>query len=208
MWRPLLLNPPKSPKHQKPFQIHPNALKTTPKTAPGAFLGMVWKGLGNVWVGLFLICFFWGGRGARGFQYPHPSVGLVSVAREANLYGGLRPLLALGDIQDGGRVKLTIGVHGLQLQAHLTGYLKATWPDFGGCVFEVWPAPGSPAKPSKMWGAKPPTFLNAGPARPSKRTQKIKPDCVQVPRPQVCPSSQSKRRDRTKMCRSESAPMA
>ena len=23
------------------------------------------------------------------------------------------------------------------------GYLKAVWPDFLGCVFEVWPAPGA-----------------------------------------------------------------
>ncbi len=31
-----------------------------------------------------------------------------------------------------------------------TGYLKAVWPDFVGCVFEVWPAPGGPGKPSNV----------------------------------------------------------
>ncbi len=41
------------------------------------------------------------------------------------------------------------------------------------CVFEVWPAPGGPGKPSKIWGAKPPTFLRAFPdsrGRPDFKT--------------------------------------
>ncbi len=33
------------------------------------------------------------------------------------------------------------------------------WPDFWGCVFEVWPAPGARESLKKVWGAKPPTFL-------------------------------------------------
>ena len=44
-----------------------------------------------------------------------------------------------------------------------SGYLKAVWPDFVGCVFEVWLAPGGPGKPSKRWGPWPPTFLKAFP---------------------------------------------
>ncbi len=40
-------------------------------------------------------------------------------------------------------------------------YLKAVWLDFGGDIFEVWPAPGCPGKPSKMWGASLPIFLKA-----------------------------------------------
>jgi hypothetical protein len=27
------------------------------------------------------------------------------------------------------------------------GYLKAVWPDFLGCIFEVWPAPGAQESP-------------------------------------------------------------
>ncbi len=39
-----------------------------------------------------------------------------------------------------------------------TRYLKAVWPDFWGCVFEVWPAPGARESLLKCGGASPPTF--------------------------------------------------
>ncbi len=32
------------------------------------------------------------------------------------------------------------------------GYLKAVWPEFFGCVFEVWPAPGAREGPQKCGG--------------------------------------------------------
>ncbi len=31
----------------------------------------------------------------------------------------------------------------------LAGHLKAVWPNFWGCVFEVWPAPGARERPRK-----------------------------------------------------------
>ncbi len=40
----------------------------------------------------------------------------------------------------------------------LPGYLKAVWPDFLGCVFEVWPAPGARESPPKCGGRSPSTF--------------------------------------------------
>ncbi len=36
------------------------------------------------------------------------------------------------------------------------GYLKAVWPNFGGCVFEVWPAPGARESLQKCGGPRPP----------------------------------------------------
>ncbi len=43
-----------------------------------------------------------------------------------------------------------------------TGYLKAIWPDFWGCIFEVWLAPGARESLQK-YGAKTPTFCKAFP---------------------------------------------
>ncbi len=42
------------------------------------------------------------------------------------------------------------------------GYLKAVWPGFGGCIVEVWPAPGAREGPQK-------------------RTPEVRPACLQVP---------------------------
>jgi hypothetical protein len=39
-----------------------------------------------------------------------------------------------------------------------TGYLKAVWPVFGGCVFEVWPAPGAREGLLKCGGLRRPHF--------------------------------------------------
>ncbi len=44
-----------------------------------------------------------------------------------------------------------------------TGYLKAVWPGFCGCVFEIWPAPGAWESLQKCGVASPPTFLKAFP---------------------------------------------
>ncbi len=67
-----------------------------------------------------------------------------------------------------------------------------TWVPEGNLAGVFWvhvrglAGPKGPGKPSKMWGASPPTDFKAfpgppGPARPQKRTQKIRPDCLQVP---------------------------
>ena len=66
----------------------------------------------------------------------------------------------------------------------MPGYLKAVWPEFVGSVFGVRAAPGGH---SKMWGAKPPTFLDGlkasrGRPDPKNRPNKFRPDCLQVPR--------------------------
>ncbi len=46
------------------------------------------------------------------------------------------------------------GVRGSQALLN-SEYLKAAWPDFWGCAFEVWPAPG-PGKALKNVGGHPP----------------------------------------------------
>ncbi len=38
------------------------------------------------------------------------------------------------------------------------GDLKAVWPEFSGCLFEVWPAPGAREGPQKCEGLRPPHF--------------------------------------------------
>ena len=50
---------------------------------------------------------------------------------------------------------------GIPLSVLLTGYLKAVWPGFWGCVFEVWPAPGARESPQKCGGLRPPAFCKA-----------------------------------------------
>ena len=47
---------------------------------------------------------------------------------------------------------------GIPLSVLLTGYLKAVWPGFWGCVFEVWPAPGARESPQKCGELRPPPF--------------------------------------------------
>ncbi len=49
---------------------------------------------------------------------------------------------------------------------------------FLGCIFEIWPAPGGPGRPSKMWGATPPHIFEGfpgppGPARPQNAPNKF-----------------------------------
>jgi hypothetical protein len=67
------------------------------------------------------------------------------------------------------------------------GYLKAIWPDFVGCVFEVCPASGARESLRKCGGLRPPHFRRLsrvpGAGQTSKmHPQRIRPDCLQVPR--------------------------
>ncbi len=50
-----------------------------------------------------------------------------------------------------------------------SGYLRAVWPEFFGCIFEVWPAPGARESLQKCGGLRPPP---PGPARLQKCTPK------------------------------------
>ncbi len=57
----------------------------------------------------------------------------------------------------------------------MAGYLKAVWPDFSGCVFEVWPAPGARESLKKVGGFAPHIFEgHPGPPWPA-RLQKCTP---------------------------------
>ncbi len=48
------------------------------------------------------------------------------------------------------------------------GHLKAIWPDVLGCVFEVWPAPGTREGLQKRWGGEALTFWAPGAGQTSK----------------------------------------
>ncbi len=45
----------------------------------------------------------------------------------------------------------------------LAGYLKAIWPGFLGCIFEVWQAPGARESLNKNVGGEAPHILKAFP---------------------------------------------
>ncbi len=66
-----------------------------------------------------------------------------------------------------------------------TGYLRAVKPDFLGAFLRSC-RPRGPGKAFKNVGGEAPHILQGlpgppGPARPQKRTPKIRPDCLQVP---------------------------
>ncbi len=56
-----------------------------------------------------------------------------------------------------------------------TGYLKAIWPEFLGCVFEVWPAPGARASRQKCGVRGPPQFARLSRAPGAGQTSKMHP---------------------------------
>ena len=64
--------------------------------------------------------------------------------------------------------------------------MKAAWPDFWGCVFEVWQVPEARSLILKVEGLAL-HILQGFPSHPGRpelknATPKIKPDCLQVPR--------------------------
>ena len=82
-------------------------------------------------------------------------------------------------------------------QSAAIGNLKAVWPDFFGCISEVWPAPGAREGLQKGGGLRPPHFWGfsraLGAGQTSKTHPKTRPDCLQVSRfknpPSLTPKS-------------------
>ena len=67
----------------------------------------------------------------------------------------------------------------------MSEYLKAVWPEFFGCVFEVWPARGARASLPKNGGPSPPTVGRA------LRGPRGRPDLTNEPKNQASFSGHS-----------------